>query len=225
MRQLEASGKRQTAADGADDGGISDLLARNRVWADAKTLIDPGFFKRLVGQQRPRYFWIGCSDSRVPATEIVDLDPGEMFVHRNVANLATPSDPNFAAALEFAVDVLKVAPIIVVGHYGCGGIQAAMAPDRDDAIGLWLAPVRELYQTVCCTPDTNADRLCEHNIRAQVKALAANPLVLRAWARHAALTLHGWVYAIGDGLLQPVCSPVSRHPDEAVPKLRIAGAS
>lgn len=225
MRKPQATGKGQTLADEPGDGGLSDLLTRNRAWADAKTLVDPGFFKRLVGQQRPRYFWIGCSDSRVPATEIVDLDPGEMFVHRNVANLTTPTDPNFAAALQFAVDVLKVEHIIVVGHYGCGGIQAAMAQERDDAIGAWLSPVSALHRTVCSAQEADADRLCEHNIRAQVEALAANPLVIRAWARHASLTLHGWVYAIGDGLLEPVCIAVSRNPNEAAPGCRVAGTT
>lgn len=191
------------------DGGLSALFARNRAWAEAKTLVDPSFFKRLVGQQQPRYFWIGCSDSRVPATEIVNLDPGEMFVHRNVANLTMPTDPNFAAALQFAVDVLKVEHIIVVGHYGCGGIQAAMTQGTDDAIGDWLAPVRALHRATRGEHDTGANRLCEHNIRAQVGALSTNPLVLAAWERQASLTLHGWVYAIGDGLLRSVCAPVN----------------
>ncbi|MCP1472176.1 carbonic anhydrase [Sphingobium sp. OAS761] len=224
MKKSRETGE-EAVAGGLDDGGLSGLLTRNRAWAAAKTLADPGFFKRLVGQQRPRYFWIGCSDSRVPATEIVDLDPGEMFVHRNVANLTMPTDPNFAAALQFAVDVLKVEHIIVVGHYGCGGIQAAMTQASDDAIGAWLAPVRPLYQTGSGTLEVNADRLCEHNIRAQVAALAANPLVLQAWARHASLTLHGWVYAIGDGLLRPVCSPISRAPNEAAPGRLVEGTT
>ena len=210
MTQPRETWKGETAATEPGDDGLPGLFARNRAWAESKTLVDPGFFKRLVGQQRPRYFWIGCSDSRVPATEIVDLDPGEMFVHRNVANLATPTDPNFAAALQFAVDVLKVEHIIIVGHYGCGGIQAAMTQDRDDAIGTWLAPVRSLHRTGCSAQEANADRLCEENIRAQVQALAANPLVLAAWHRQARLTLHGWVYAIGDGLLHSVCTSVSR---------------
>jgi len=197
------------------DSGLTSLLVRNRAWADAKTQGDPTFFSRLVGQQRPRYFWIGCSDSRVPATEIVDLDPGEMFVHRNVANLARPDDPNFAAALAFAVDVVDVAHIIVVGHYGCGGIQAAIDGVAEGAIGQWLTPVRDLHRA--CTdgaPDTaaDADGLCRRNVVAQVMALADNPVVRGAWARGAALTLHGWVYAIGDGLLRNVCEPVCAPP-------------
>lgn len=195
-----------------DDDDLSSLFGRNRDWAHGKIDCDPGFFRRLVGQQKPRYFWIGCSDSRVPATEIVDLDPGEMFVHRNVANLALADDPNFAAALQFAVNVLEVQHIIVVGHYGCGGIQAAMGPESDDAIGRWLAPVRRLHGAHPCksSPD-NQDRnaLCEWNVEAQVEALRANPVVRACWARQAPLMLHGWVYAIGDGLLRKVCEPVA----------------
>lgn len=194
---------REPGPSGPSAGGLLPLFARNRAWARSRTLEDAGFFSRLVGQQRPRYFWIGCSDSRVPATEIVDLDPGEMFVHRNVANLAIASDPNFAAALQFAVEVLEVEHIIVVGHYGCGGIHAAMAAETHDAIGRWLAPVRALHH-----PDpADANALCERNVVAQVEALAVDPLIRGAWERRA-LTLHGWVYAIGDGLLHAVCEPV-----------------
>lgn len=189
---------------------LSSLFARNRAWSSAKTQVDPSFFSRLVGQQRPRYFWIGCSDSRVPATEIVDLDPGEMFVHRNVANLAIASDPNFSAALQFAVEALDVEHIIVVGHYGCGGIQAAIAPRTDDAIGAWLDPVRALCRAGGSSPDhVDPHGLCERNVVEQVRTLGENPIVLGAWERHAPLALHGWVYAIGDGLLHSVCDPIT----------------
>lgn len=211
MSRLRANEEEEAGAIGPCTEGLPSLFARNRAWASAKTLDDAGFFRRLVGQQRPRYFWIGCSDSRVPATEIVDLDPGEMFVHRNVANLAVANDPNFAAALQFAVEVLEVKHIIVVGHYGCGGIQAAIARETYDPIGSWLAPVRVLYRSHSrmTTPGSaEADDLCERNVVAQVEALAVNPLVRGAWERRAELTLHGWVYAIGDGLLQEVCEPV-----------------
>ena len=211
MRWSRASEEEKTGATGPRAEGLPSLFARNRAWASAKTLVDAGFFSRLVGQQRPRYFWIGCSDSRVPATEIVDLDPGEMFVHRNVANLAIADDPNFAAALQFAVEVLQVKHIVVVGHYGCGGIQAAMARETHDAISNWLTPVRMLWgsNSRMATPGAgDADDLCERNVVAQVEALAVNPLVRGAWERRADLTLHGWVYAIGDGLLQTVCEPV-----------------
>ncbi len=204
----------RTADFGAEQGeqGLAPLLLRNRAWAAARTDIDPGFFQRLAGQQQPRYFWIGCSDSRVPATEIVDLDPGEMFVHRNVANLAIADDPNFSAALQFAIEALEVAHVIVVGHYGCGGIRAAMEAETADSIGRWIAPIRALHHAhPCAEPATSAeaDALCERNVREQVKALAANPFVRAAWDRGAELVLHGWVYAVADGLLKPVCAPVS----------------
>lgn len=194
------------------DDDLSALFARNRAWASAKTKVDPSFFSRLVGQQRPRYFWIGCSDSRVPATEIVDLDPGEMFVHRNVANIACRTDPNFAAALQFAVEALEVEHVIVVGHYGCGGIQAAMEPRTDDAIGQWLDPVRALHrgESACAAGrEEDPHDLCERNVAAQVRALADNPVIRDAWERGAPITLHGWVYGIGDGLLRAVCAPVT----------------
>ena len=193
------------------EGGPASLFARNRAWAQAKLQIDPHFFDRLVGQQKPNFFWIGCSDSRVPATEIVDLVPGEMFVHRNVANLAIAEDPNFAAALQFAVEVLKVRHIMVVGHYGCGGIEAAMAEQSDDAVGQWLKPVRKLFHQRrhdIVEDDQPAHRLCEVNVAAQVAALAQNSIVQAAWERGAALNLHGWIYAIGDGLLRQVLEPV-----------------
>ncbi len=193
----------------AGPSGLLSLFQRNRAWAGGKTSHDPGFFSRLVGQQRPRYFWIGCSDSRVPATEIVDLDPGEMFVHRNVANLAVADDPNFTAALQFAVEELAVQHVIVVGHYGCGGVQAAINGNSEGAISRWLQPLRIRFLEACThhhRPTPN--RLCEDNVEAQVQALAVNPLITAAWERGADLTLHGWVYAIGDGLLQAVCAPV-----------------
>jgi len=201
---------------GNDD--IADLLERNRQWASRKTQSDPRFFARLVGQQSPRYFWVGCSDSRVPATEIVDLDPGEMFVHRNIANLVPASDTNFNAALLFAVNVLRVRHVLVVGHYGCGGIRAARNAVANDAIGSWLAPVRALYwqhrTALHALPDEQAreDRLCELNVIAQVEQVCANAVVEQAWRGGHDLRVHGLIYAIGDGLLQSVCEPVSRIP-------------
>lgn len=195
--------------------GLADLFERNSAWAARKTRNDPGFFRRLVGQQKPHYFWIGCSDSRVPATEIVDLDPGEMFVHRNVANLANATDPNFLAALQFAVEALEVEHIIVVGHYGCGGVQAAMRGETQGAIGHWLEQLRSLYHRMPHRQELGnacADELCRLNVSAQVAALADNPIVRAAWQRNASLTLHGWVYAIGDGLLQPVCKEIAGPP-------------
>lgn len=211
----------------AGDGALAELFARNAAWVTRKTGNDPDFFKRLVGQQTPRYFWIGCADSRVPATEIVDLDPGEMFVHRNVANLANAKDPNFQAALQFAVEALEVEHVIVVGHYGCGGIHAAMVDGEPaGAIGRWLAPLRALHHDCRAGNEgmaVPADELCRCNVSAQVAALSENPVVLAAWSRSANLMLHGWVYAIGDGLLEAVCSPVTGPSAAAVPRSATVG--
>ena len=187
------------------------LLERNANWAARRGGADPGFFHRLVGQQRPRFFWIGCCDSRVPATEIVDLDPGEMFVHRNVANLASADDPSFAAALQFAVRELRVRHVIVTGHYGCGGIQASLDGNAVGALARWLRPVRDLMETDGghhAPSDWTAERLCESNVLAQVSGLAANAVVRQAWSVGSALSLHSWVYAIGDGLLRPLREPI-----------------
>lgn len=187
----------------------SRLLIRNRRWARAMTRGDKGYFKRHERGQKPAYFWIGCSDSRVSATRTLDLDPGEIFVHRNVANLAREDDPNFAASLHYAIETLAVRHILVVGHYGCGGIHSAMEPLPDNAVGDWLCPVR----TLCCTRCiSDANRLTEHNVSAQVEALTRNATVRKAWARGAKLVLHGWVYDLRTGLLNPVCRPVSAVP-------------
>ena len=194
---------------------IPDLLARNRAWADGKTAADPGFFKRLVAQQSPPYFWIGCSDSRVPANEIVGLDPGEMFVHRNVANLAPPHDANFLSTLQYAVQVLKVRHVLVVGHYGCGGVLAALNDLRLGLIDHWLSPIRELARDNAAElealPDEAArlDRLCELNVLRQVRNVADNPFVLEAWAAGAELSVHGWCYSIADGLVSDLGATIN----------------
>jgi carbonic anhydrase len=186
---------------------IADLLANNRSWADGKRAADPGFFQRLVAQQSPAYLWIGCSDSRVPANEIVGLDPGEMFVHRNVANLAPPQDANYLSVLQYAVQVLEVGHILVVGHYGCGGVRAALSNQRLGLIDHWLAPIREIMRDhaaeLDALPDENArhDRLCELNVRRQVENVATDPFVLDAWERGADLAVHGWCYSLATGLV------------------------
>lgn len=194
------------------------LLERNKSWVLRKTRDDPDFFRRLVGQQTPKYFWIGCSDSRVPATEIVDLDPGEMFVHRNVANLVQADDRNFDSALRYAVDVLRVDHVIVVGHYGCGGIRAAIEGTQDESISRWLSPVRDLYQANRdLLPAENAElrecRLCELNVMNQFSRLRANPVIVNAWRGGHDLFIHGLVYSLEDGLLRKVCvsGPASPH--------------
>lgn len=185
---------------------IDDLIQSNRAWAAAKKTVDPRFFDRLVAQQTPDYFWIGCSDSRVPANEIVGLDPGEMFVHRNVANLAPPQDANYLSTLQFAVQVLKVKHILVVGHYGCGGVKAAMERPIHGLIDHWLAPIRELHadhreEIDALGLSEGQDRMCELNVIRQVRNVAANPFVTAAWEAGQALELHGWCYSIRDGLV------------------------
>jgi carbonic anhydrase len=194
---------------------VEELLEKNRAWAAEKIAADPGFFKRLVAQQTPGYFWIGCSDSRVPANEIVGLDPGEMFVHRNVANLAPPQDANYLSVLQFAVQVLKVQHILVVGHYGCGGVLAALENQHLGLIDHWLAPIREVVrihaEELAALPDHKArhDRLCELNVLRQLENVATNPFVLEAWDQGADLTLHGWCYSIENGLVTDLGARVS----------------
>ena len=185
-----------------------DLLkAKNRDWAARKVAADPGFFKRLEGQQAPEYLWIGCSDSRVPANEIVDLDPGELFVHRNVANLAPPQDANYLSVLQFAVDVLKVKHILVVGHYGCGGVAAAVDGQRRGLVDHWLHPIREVHHEhrheLEAIPETRdrLDRLTELNVMRQVRNVVSDVFVQDAWARGQPLAVHGWVYSIANGLV------------------------
>ena len=186
---------------------LDDLKANNRAWAARMVAHDPDFFKRLEAQQGPQYLWIGCSDSRVPANEIVDLAPGELFVHRNVANLAPPQDANYLSVLQFAVDVIKVKHIIVVGHYGCGGIAAAVSGKRLGLVDHWLHPIREVFEehhaelTAIGDEKKLLDRLCELNVRRQVKNVASDLFVQDAWARGQKLSVHGWVYALSDGVV------------------------
>ncbi len=194
---------------------LDHLKANNRAWAARKVAADAGFFKRLERQQAPQYLWIGCSDSRVPANEIVGLDPGELFVHRNVANLAPPQDANYLSVLQFAVDVLKVRHILVVGHYGCGGISAAVDGKRRGLVDHWLHPIRELYhehrRALERIPDMQArnNRLCEFNIVRQVRNVASDVFVQEAWARGQELAVHGWVYSLSDGLVTDLDVTVS----------------
>ncbi|MGA9659071.1 MAG: carbonic anhydrase [Asticcacaulis sp.] len=186
---------------------LDELLENNRKWVQKKTEIDPEFFKRLTAQQTPEYFWIGCSDSRVPANEIVNLDPGEMFVHRNVANLAPQQDANYLSVLHYAVQVLKVKHILVVGHYGCGGVRNAVESKGHGLIDHWLTPIRDLVHEhkheLEALPEHDAmlDRLCELNVINQVKNVASNPITLAAWREGQPLRIHGWVYSLKDGLV------------------------
>ena len=186
---------------------LDHLKAKNRAWAARKTSIDADFFSRLARQQAPEYLWIGCSDSRVPANEIVGLDPGELFVHRNVANLAPPQDANYLSVLQFAVDVLKVKHIVVVGHYGCGGISAAVDGKRRGLVDHWLHPIREVYEEQRGALDripnlqTRLNRLCEFNVIRQVRNVASDVFVQDAWARGQPVCVHGWVYSLATGLV------------------------
>ncbi|HLI66377.1 MAG TPA: carbonic anhydrase [Caulobacteraceae bacterium] len=194
---------------------LDDLKANNRAWASAQVARDPGFFKRLLGQQAPAYLWIGCSDSRVPANEIVGLDPGEMFVHRNVGNLAPPQDANYLSVLQFAVDVLKVKHVIVVGHYGCGGVRAAVSGERLGLVDHWLHPIREVAHDHAAelariaAGEARLDRLCELNVIRQVENVAADVFVQDAWARGQEVSVHGWVYALATGLVTDLNVTVS----------------
>ncbi len=183
-----------------------DLLkANNRAWAQRMVAADADFFRRLERQQAPEYLWIGCSDSRVPANEIVGLDPGELFVHRNVGNLAPPQDANYLSVLHFAVDVLKVKHIMVVGHYGCGGVSAAVDGKRRGLVDHWLHPIREVHHAHRAELEALAegrarlDRLCELNVIRQVRNVASDVFVQDAWARGQSLCVHGWVYSLADG--------------------------
>jgi carbonic anhydrase len=187
---------------------LSELFARNRAWAADTTRQDPEFFARLARQQAPQYLWIGCSDSRVPANQIVGLLPGEMFVHRNVANVVVHADVNCLSALQFAVDVLRVRHVIVCGHYGCGGVLAALRDERLGLVDNWLRHVQDVKlkhrAEIEALPDEAARhrRLCELNVVEQVLNVSQTTVVREAWSRGQPLALHGWIYDIADGLLR-----------------------
>lgn len=182
------------------------LFAGNREWVARRTAEDPGFFRRQASAQAPEHLWIGCADSRVPANEIVGLDAGELFVHRNVGNLAREDDDNGMAVLAFAVDALRVPHVIVCGHTGCGGVKAALGPAQPAPLEDWIAPVRAAaarHQDELAALDSDARwrRLCEINVREQVAALAAARIVRAAWERGQPLHLHGWLYELETGRL------------------------
>lgn len=184
---------------------FKDLFINNKNWADRIEREQPGFFKQLSEQQAPEYLWIGCSDSRVPANEIVGLLPGELFVHRNVANLVLHSDMNCLSVLQYAIDILKVKHILVVGHYGCGGVKAAMMKQRVGFVDNWLRNVKDVYamhrQQVDSFSDENErlNRLIELNVMEQVRNLCHTSFVQEAWERGQPLAIHGWVYSLRNG--------------------------
>jgi carbonic anhydrase len=184
------------------------LLDRNVEWVAGKTRNDPHYFHRMAEVQTPEYLWIGCSDSRVTANDVLDLDPGAVFVHRNVANVVHTSDMNILSVIEFAVEQLKVKHIIVCGHYGCGGIVRAISGGSGALVDHWLQPISMLYRKhkaifeAIGDDRARLDRMCEINIEMQVRRAAATPIIENAWARGQELNLHGWIYAIHDGLLR-----------------------
>ena len=185
---------------------LDDLLDNNRAWARDIENEHPGFFKKLSQQQSPEYLWIGCADSRVPANEIVGLLPGELFVHRNVANIVANTDFNCLSVLQFAVDVLKVKHIIVCGHYGCGGVKAALSNNKHGLIDNWLREIKDIYrhhETRFRPLDEEArvDLLCELNVAEQVRNVCHTTIVQDAWDRGQELAVHGWIYSIRDGLI------------------------
>ncbi|MFJ2989307.1 carbonate dehydratase [Collimonas sp. NPDC087041] len=192
-----------------------DLFQRNREWAAAITARDPDFFKTLAAQQTPEYFWIGCSDSRVPANELLGLLPGELFVHRNVANVVAHSDLNCLSVLQFAVDVLKVKHVFVVGHYGCSGVHAALTKRRVGLADNWLRHVEDVHQKherylgEALPENVRHDRLCELNSMEQVANICRTTIVRDAWERGQPLTIHSWVYGLRDGLLSDLGVTVS----------------
>jgi len=206
---------------------LNDLLDNNRVWAEGVRAQDPGFFTRLATQQSPEYLWIGCSDSRVPANQIVGLLPGTVFVHRNVANLVITTDLNCVSVMQFAVDVLKVKHIIVCGHHGCGGVWAALSNARLGLIDNWLRhvqDVRDRHQALLDSvtdEQARADRLCELNVVEQVAHVCRTTIVQDAWARGQDLTVHGWIYSLKDGLIRDLEMTVGQL-DEFVPAYKAA---
>ncbi len=187
---------------------IQRLLANNRAWSASIRERDPEFFPTLARQQRPSYLWIGCADSRVPANEIVGLLPGEMFVHRNIANVVAHSDLNCLSVLQYAIDVLQVRHVIVCGHYGCSGVRAVVQGQRVGLADNWLRHVEDVWEkneaaiAAAASPDEKTDRLCECNVVAQVANVAQTTVARDAWSRGQQLAVHGWIYGLGDGLVR-----------------------
>lgn len=214
------------SADQISNQNLFHLFDYNRAWARQMREVDPEFFERLSKLQAPEYLWIGCSDSRVPANQIVGLLPGEVFVHRNVANIVVHTDLNCLSVVQFAVDVLKVKHIMVVGHYGCGGVRAALRRERVGLVDLWLRHVQDVHakhlERVNQLPEAQRhDRLCELNVLEQVVNLSQTIVVQDAWARGQSLTVHGWVYGLKDGLMNDLGLTISQ-PDELLPRYAAA---
>ncbi len=200
---------------------LPQLFAANRAWAESMCDADPEFFAKLAAQQRPEYLWIGCSDSRVPANQIVGLMPGEVFVHRNVANLVVHTDINCLSVLQYAVDVLQVKHIMVVGHYGCGGVRAAYENADNGMIDNWLRNIKDVQHVyrdrleAVDDLDERVDLLCELNVATQVEHVCQTSIVQNAWQRRQPLAVHGWIYGLRDGLLRDLDCTVESAQDIA----------
>jgi carbonic anhydrase len=193
---------------------VEQLLANNRFWAESLKARDPEFFVRLARQQQPEFLWIGCSDSRVPANEVVGLMPGELFVHRNVANMVVATDMNFLSVLQYAVDVLQVKQVIVCGHYGCGGVRAALGHEALGLIDNWLRALKALYHQNLqrfqgLESEAQVNLLCELNVQRQVRNVCHTTIVQNAWKRGQPLAVHGWIYGLTDGLVNDLAVTVS----------------
>ena len=204
---------------------LKPLFDNNRRWAGRIRQENPDFFEQLAKQQHPEYLWIGCSDSRVPSNQIIDLMPGEVFVHRNIANMVIHTDLNCLSVLQYAVDVLKVKHIMVVGHYGCGGVRAAMGQQRLGLIDNWLGHLRDIYRIYQeelqqMDEAKRFDRLCELNVIEQVANVTSSTIVQEAWDRGQEVAVHGWIYGIDNGLLTDLDVTVDREHGLANPRYR-----
>lgn len=199
---------------------LDHLLKNNRAWANSILANDPNFFSKLAEQQAPEYLWIGCSDSRVPANQITNLAPGEIFVHRNVANVVAETDFNVLAVLQYAVDVLKVRHVIVCGHYGCGGVRAALENYRHGMIDNWLAGIRSLArrnreELDALDPDAAVDRLCELNVLSQATHVARTTILEDAWERGQEISIHSWIYRLNTGLITTLAPSIKAPLDNS----------
>jgi len=207
---------------------LGRLLENNRTWSRTMREQDPDFFRKLAGQQAPPYLWIGCADSRVPANQIVGLAPGEVFVHRNVANVVSHTDFNCLSVLQYAVEVLKVRDVIVCGHYGCGGVAAALANVPLGLIDNWIRHIKDVYEASHLAsspgdPARDVAALCELNVAAQVRNVCYTTIVQDAWRRGQSLAVHGWIYSLEDGILKNLDVSIS-SPEQLADIYRMRGA-
>ncbi|TAL18522.1 carbonic anhydrase [bacterium] len=204
---------------------LSRLFENNLKWAEALTAKEPAFFSRLADLHEPEYLWIGCSDSRVPANEIVGLLPGDLFVHRNVGNVVSSSDLNCLSVLQYAIQILKVRHVIVTGHYGCGGVKAALDHQHHGLIDNWLRPIRDAYvrnqeELDALSFEERVNRLCEINVLDQVQSVCRTSFVQEAWAEGRELAVHGWIYDIHDGILKDLGTTLEK-PEEVPAAYRL----